>query len=112
MVVIRTRACWQQFSIAGVLVALLSCSSGSTLPEAVEDNEPGAISGELTVYIADFDDGTSETRFMLRNAEGIERKLVFDREPDLEPGAKIHVWGDEANDAINVVKYKIAGRQD
>ena len=53
-----------------------SCSSGSTLPEPVEDNDPGSISGELVVYIATNEDGTGETQYMLRNEAGVERRAA------------------------------------
>src|SRR5262245_4694404 len=111
MIAKRSPAWWRQFSAVGVLVALSSCSSGSSLPETIDEHEPGALSGELAVYIADFDDGTTETRYMLRDAAGVERRLSFDGEPDIVPGTRIHVWGDEKADVINVAKFKVALRQ-
>jgi len=108
MIVSRSRAWWQQFSAAGVLVALASCSSGSTLPEPIEDNDPGSISGELVVYIATNEDGTGETQYMLRNEAGDERRLLFDVEPEVEPGAKVHVWGQASGEAFSVTKVKRA----
>src|SRR5438445_4188811 len=106
MIVRRSRAWWQQFSAAGVLAALASCSSGSTLPEPVEDNDPGSISGELVVYIATNEDGTGETQYMLRNEAGDERRLLFDTEPEVEPGAKVHVWGQANGEALSVTKVQ------
>ena len=51
----RSRAWWQHFSAAGVLLALASCSSESVQrQEPMDTDEPGAIQGELAVYIADF----------------------------------------------------------
>jgi hypothetical protein len=102
----------QQFSVAGVLAVLASCSSGSTLPDPIENDEPGAVSGELAVYIADLDDGTTETHYMLRNAAGDEQRLVFALEPDIEPGAKIKIWGTPKGDAIEVARFKRAVRVD
>src|SRR5689334_15040338 len=50
----RSRLWWQEFSIAGVVVALASCSSGATVTtEPVEPDEPGTVRGELAVYMAD-----------------------------------------------------------
>jgi MYXO-CTERM domain-containing protein len=112
MIAVHGRAWWQHFSAASVLALLASCSSGSTTPEQVEDDEPGAISGELAVYIADFEDGTTETRYMLRNAIGDEQRLLFATEPDIEPGAKIKVWGTQGAEAIDVARFKRAVRVD
>jgi hypothetical protein len=56
---------------AGLLFILGSCSSESALPtDPFEMDEPGSIAGELAVYIATFDDGTSETRYFLRDTKG------------------------------------------
>ena len=68
--------------------------------------------GELAVYIADLDDGTTETHYMLRDEAGEEQRLVFAGEPDIEPGAKLKVWGARTADAIDVAKYKRATRVD
>ncbi len=106
------RAWWRQFSVGVVLATLASCSSGSSTSEPVEDIEPGATTGELAVYIADFDDGTTETRFMLRNAAGDEQKLVFDTPPDLPNGTRLHVWGKRNGDALEVSKFKTAALQE
>ncbi len=70
MIASRTEAWWRPISAVCLLAALASCSSGASAPETIEEREPGAISGELAVYIADFDDGTTETRYMLRDAAG------------------------------------------
>jgi MYXO-CTERM domain-containing protein len=105
------RASWQQFSVAVVFGTLLSCSSGASIPEPIEDIEPGATTGELAIYIADFDDGTTETRFMLRNASGDEQKLVFHEPFDLPNGTRLHVWGTRNGDALDVSKYKPAASQ-
>src|SRR5690349_3286559 len=112
MIARHGHAWWQYGSAAGVLALLASCSSGSTLPEPVEDDEPGAITGELAVYIADFDDGTTETHYMLRDAAGEEQRLRFAVEPDIEPGAKVKVWGARTADAIDVARFKRAVRVD
>ena len=46
---------WQEFSIAGVVAALASCSSGSTsTTEPVEVDEPGSVRGELWMTTEDW----------------------------------------------------------
>jgi MYXO-CTERM domain-containing protein len=110
MIASRSRIWWHQFSVAGVLVALASCSSNAYTPEPTEEVEPGAISGELAVYIADYDDGTTETRYMLKNAAGEETRLHFSMEPTIAPGSHIHVWGGPTSDGIRVEQYKVAAR--
>jgi len=109
MIATRTRTWWQHFSAAGVLFALASCSSESIAPlQPVDDDEPGFVAGELTVYIANYDDGTADTRYFLKVAEGDERPLHFGAEPDLTPGARVKVWGTQRADKLVVAKYKLA----
>ena len=104
----RSRAWWQHFSAAGVLLALASCSSESVQrQEPVETDEPGAVQGELAVYIADYDDGTTETRYFLRNADGKEQRLAISGEIDATPGKKLKVWGQQRGELLHVSKYKV-----
>jgi MYXO-CTERM domain-containing protein len=105
----RTRTWWQHFSAAGVLLAVASCSSEAIAPsQPADDDEPGGLAGELTVYIANFDDGTAETRYFLKVAEGDERRLHFSVDPDVTPGERLKVWGTQRLDKLEVAKYKIA----
>src|SRR5258708_5679789 len=110
MISSRSQLWWQEFSIAGVFVALASCSSGSTETVAVDNDEPGSVRGELAVYIADYDDGTTETSYFLRAAVGAERRLHFAEPPDIAPGETVKVWGSELPDALEVVKIKVAAK--
>ena len=66
--------------------ALVSCSGPVPEREPVLD-EPGSVQGELAIYIATFDDGTSDTSYYLRDAAGSERRLRFADAPDLTTGA-------------------------
>jgi hypothetical protein len=91
---------------AGLLFILGSCSSESALPtDPFEIDEPGSMAGELAVYIATFDDGTSETRYFLRDKEGDERRLLFDRAPDVDPGTRLRVWGSARADTFEVRRF-------
>jgi hypothetical protein len=92
------------------LWVLGSCSSESSTAETVADDEPGALSGELAVYIADLEDGTTDTYYALRDAAGNEQKLLFDGQPDLDPGARVKIWGRRENDALRVTTYKASQR--
>jgi MYXO-CTERM domain-containing protein len=108
MIATRSRTWWQHFSAAGVLVALASCSSESMpKPEPLDNDEPGGVQGELAVYIADFDDGTTETRYFLRNAEGVEQRLAVSGEIDATPGNKLKIWGQQRGELLYVAKYKV-----
>src|SRR5215510_8302649 len=102
MIANHTRAWWQNFSAAGVLVCMASCSSP---PKEIEDE--GAIQGELAMYVATFDDGTTETNYALRVADGNERRLLFHTAPDIAPGSRLAVWGDAAGDALEVSKFRV-----
>src|SRR6266545_399369 len=108
MISSRSRTWWQQFSTAGILFALVSCSGTGTQQDPVDFDEPGAIEGELAVYIADFEDGTSETQYFLRIADGDERRLVLQSEPDIAAGTRVKVWGSQNVEAIDVTNLKVA----
>jgi MYXO-CTERM domain-containing protein len=109
MIATRTRTWWQHFSAAGVLFALASCSSEAIPPaQPFDDEEPGALAGELTVYIANYDDGTADTRYFLKVAEGDERRLHFSVDPDVAPGTRVKIWGTQREDKLAVTKYKVA----
>ena len=112
MIASRSRVWWHRCSAAGVLVVLASCSSNSFTPEPFEDVEPGALTGHLEVQIADYEDGTTETRYLLKNAAGDETRLHFALEPKIDPGSRIHVWGGPSRDGIGikVEQFKVAAR--
>jgi hypothetical protein len=104
----RTRGWHEAYSVAGVLVLLAACAGHSTGDgEIVEVDEPGSVSGKLAIYIADFADGTSETRYVLRGPAGDERRLVFQDQPTVEPGARVRVWGAQTSEEINVTRLKV-----
>lgn len=94
---------------AGLLFILGSCSSESVAPyEPFESDEPGSLSGELTVYIANFYDGTSDTRYFLRDAKGDEQRLRFDAAPEVDPGTRLRVWGAASGDTFAVSRLQRA----
>jgi len=68
--------------------------------------EPGTAVGELVVRIADFEDGRTETMYLLRTSDGAEQPLVFHDPPDVEPGAKLKVWGSASAEGIAVSKFE------
>jgi MYXO-CTERM domain-containing protein len=104
MIADRIRAPRARFVFrAGLFVLLGSCSSESVAPFAYD--EPGTMSGELAVYIADEGDGTSETRYFLRDANGDERRLSFAAAPEVEPGARLRVRGLANGETFDVDRY-------
>jgi MYXO-CTERM domain-containing protein len=107
MIATRTRSWWLRFSAAGILFSLGSCSSESIPPQLPIDDEPGALAGELVVHIANYDDGTAETRYFLKQRDGAERRLHFSVEPDVTPGVHLKVWGNDRADRIEVTQYKV-----
>lgn len=85
--------------LAAVGVALtVGCSS-----PAGQGTPPGAVRGELVTYVLDRDDGTSERQHFLRvGASGEERRLLFERAVDLQPGVTLDVWGTARAGAFEV----------
>jgi hypothetical protein len=110
MIAIRIGMRRQRFVLgAGLLFILGSCSSESVAPlEPFGIDDQGGVSGELTVYIATFDDGTSETRYFLRDAKGDEQRLRFDAAPEIDPGTPVRVWGSASGDTFHVNRFKRA----
>jgi hypothetical protein len=107
MIIARPRNWRLVFSAAGILFSLGSCSSESILAELPVDDERGAIAGELVVYVANFDDGTAETRYFLKQRDGAERRLHFKVEPNVAARAHLNVWGIGRADRIDVTRYKL-----
>jgi hypothetical protein len=108
VMIIPTKSLWRQLSIVGLLWTLGSCSHGATGSPDPVDDDPGSIVGDLAVYVATFENGTSETRYFLRDGAGGERKLVFAEEPDVAPGTRLKVWGIVEGDGLRVAKFAAA----
>jgi hypothetical protein len=85
-------------------IGLASCSSEG--PEGAAATRDGALRGTLGIYIADRDDGSAETRYVLLSGDD-ERTLLFDREPDLPPGASLQVWGDVTPAGLRVSSFEV-----
>jgi hypothetical protein len=69
--------------------------------------EDGSLNGELAVYVADdVEHGRSETQYVLRAPNGVERRLHFNSDPRLEPGTPIKIWGTDMADGLDVQTFK------
>ena len=105
--ILRCSRCWVLLG-----VALNACSSESrhAPPFEAELDEAGTLRGQLVVRIADFDDGTTEIRYFLRDAEGLDHRLVVRGSIDVAPGSWIKIRGKRrANDSIDVGSYDLVG---
>jgi MYXO-CTERM domain-containing protein len=97
-------------------VALVSAlASAAMLVAGCSDNpqgdgvnvEDGSLNGEIAVYMADnFEAQRSETQYMLRAPNGVERRLRFETDPGLEAGTPIKLWGTELSDGLAVQSFK------
>jgi MYXO-CTERM domain-containing protein len=103
----RIRTGWRSVAASVAVAAMVSCVARSD-DEPVFVQEPGTIVGELVVRIADFEDGHTERMYALRNAEGVEQRLVFPSPPDVAPGTIVKVWGHGESDGIAVDKLQAA----
>src|SRR5437870_3108574 len=88
----RSPARLQTLFLWATAIALARCTPGADPTPAA----PGALRGELVIYTATFDDGTTEHQYALRAAgdDGDERRLLFPTPPELPSGTLIDVWGD------------------
>jgi hypothetical protein len=96
-------------SVLALVVSIAGCSGSSTSMPPADDDAPGALRGELAVYVATFDDGSSETTYFLRDPEGNEKQLILHAPGfDLPSGTKLKVWGTVKGDEIDVESFKVA----
>ena len=86
-------------------VSLFATACGSDMSVDPGSDEPGALSGEVASYVADYE-GRSEILHMLRDKAGNERQLLFDAPPELEPGARLKVWASEEGDKLRVRRFR------
>jgi hypothetical protein len=91
---------FKSWQLATLTAACFACSSQDATPS-------GAVRGELVVYVADLDDGTSQQQYFLRVKDGelAEQRLWFATDPELESGAVVDIWGIEQRDGIRVSQY-------
>ena len=76
----------------GSLVAVTGCEGGGD-DDALEQAD-GSLQGELAIYLADdLERGVQTKQYAIRSAPGVERRVEFDRDPGLQPGARLRVWG-------------------
>ena len=103
------KSLWRSGCSAAFGAALAACSSDDrNLPLFEQDlDEPGIMRGQLAAYIADYDDGTSETRYFLRDAKGVDRRLIVSGSIDAAPGSKIKVRGTPRADGIELASYEV-----
>ena len=96
-----------QMALFALLALLVGCSAEGTDRDVGTD----ALKGELVVYVADLDDGTSEKQYFLRvgGSELDERRLIFATDPELTAGAEIEVRGVARADVFEVLKFELAG---
>ena len=84
------------------VAAVVGCAGPGDDDPALED---GSLRGELAVYVSTTFDGRAETSRFLRAADGTETRLIFDPVPELEPGARIKIWGTPAPDGLRVTSF-------
>src|SRR5262245_54148781 len=77
-----------------LLAALATAACGQSDPSATTfvDEGPG-VGGELQVYVANYEDGTTASLYALKLSSGDTIDLVLDDAPDIEPGAYVKVEG-------------------
>lgn len=91
--------------LAFLLGALSACSGTPT-----EEESDGSLQGKLVSIHMRFDDGRSETSYLLRLANGEEIDLQFSTPPDLFPGTRIKVWGDDRAGTLIVDRFEVVPR--
>jgi hypothetical protein len=80
-----------------LLVAVATACSG--VDDDAGGRTPGSaesatgIEGEVSVHVATYEDGTTETLYMLETADGQSVELVFSEDPALEPGDVLRAAG-------------------
>jgi MYXO-CTERM domain-containing protein len=100
-------------SLAAALVAaagtlgVFGCSDSSAPPPASSSEPTGnATEGELVMYVATLDDGTSEHRYGLRQGSAPELTLEFSAPPDFASGTRLRVWGATSGTTMHVDRFE------
>jgi hypothetical protein len=73
-------------------------------PSAALSSQSGVQEGEFVAYVADFDDGHSERWYALRQNDGRELPLSFDRPPALVTGTRVRLQGDMAAAPVRTLR--------
>jgi len=84
-------------------------------PPGLEGDAPsfgGGLRGEVEVRVVDYFDGRSERQYRLHTGDGQRRRLSFGRDPELAPGTRVTVWGDEERGGLRVLSWKAQGLAD
>src|SRR5258705_9267324 len=76
-----------------LLAALAAAACGQSDPSSTPFVDDGSVGGELQVYIATYEDGTTASLYALKVASGDTIDLVLDDAPAIEPGAYVAVQG-------------------
>jgi len=79
----------------GFTFALLAAGSGCEGTNGdVFERDDGSLEGELVIFQADnFETGVQTKQYGVRSPSGAVRDIQFDKDPGLEAGTKIRVWG-------------------
>jgi MYXO-CTERM domain-containing protein len=93
-------------ALAGSLAAV-GCADPPSAAE-LEPPAPGALRGELVLYTASYDDGTSDEQYFLRvgGNERDERRLFFTNPSDLAPGGLVDVWATPRGEGLEVTRIE------
>jgi MYXO-CTERM domain-containing protein len=104
---IRSSARFRDVLMAAAALGFLS-SCGSDLPPVQDDgvSSDGALVGELTAYMANYED-RSEIIHKLLQPSGTERTLLFPGEVDLTAGSRLKVWASEEGESLRVHRYEV-----
>src|SRR6185295_11089206 len=107
------KALWQSASwIKACLIGvglLWGCSAEGPERDTQLDAGLSSLRGELVVYIADHDDGTTEKQYFLRLADDAldERRLIFTADPELPSGVHLELRGVARGDAFEVAEFQL-----
>jgi hypothetical protein len=104
----RTWSPTPALTLAVVLLVWTACIADPGQEGEFDEPPPGATRGHLVVYVADLGDGRSEELHFLQvgRDERDQRRLLFDRDPELASGAMLDVWGVPEGDALRVTRFE------
>jgi len=86
---------------------LFGCSPGNGSGGPAIETDPGALTGELVTYVADYKDGHSEWWHALRTSEGHEVRLDFDTPPTAATGSQVRVHGETLGERLHVSHLEV-----
>jgi MYXO-CTERM domain-containing protein len=102
-----TVRCIRSLAVLLPLALGAGCTGTPTQFAGMGEPPPGAVRGELETTVATYDNGTTDSTYVLHLADGGVLPLVFDSEPDVAGNSMLDVWGKMEKEHLRVTRFEV-----